>query len=118
MSLKKYDDNFGELLFIWLDPQVNKADENRRTQQKLRDINNHFVIFDDQQKCQHYISSRSCSTQVFLIVSGQCGRQLVPQIHHLPQLSCVYVYCMNKQANEEWKKKFVKVRFILFCFFF
>jgi hypothetical protein len=44
-----------------------------------------------------------------LIVSGQFGREIVPKIHQLEQLSAIYVYCMNKEANEQWAKDFLKV---------
>ena len=109
MSFKTCGDNLQKIVLIWLDPQVNKTDENRQVQQKLRQIINNLVVFDDQRKCQHHISSLPHSSSIFLIVSGQCGRELVPQIHQLSQLSRIYVYCMNKQANEQWAKNFAKV---------
>jgi hypothetical protein len=106
---QKHDDNLETFTLIWLDQQVNKTEENRILQRKLQEIINCFKTFDDQQRCKHYILSLSSQDRVVLIVNGQCGRQLVPQIHQLRQLSSIYVYCMNKQANEQWTKDFNKV---------
>ncbi len=53
--------------------------------------------------------SLSGQDRLILIVSGQLGRKLVPQIHHLRQLSSIYVFCMDKQANERWTRQFTKV---------
>lgn len=111
---KKYDDNLETFILIWLDPQVNKTDENQQLQTKLREIIYRFRTFDDQQQCKRYIVSLSPRDRIVFIVNGYCGRELVPQIHQLPQLSSIYIYCMNKQANEQWTKDFNKVGYILF----
>ena len=106
---KIYDDNLETFSLFWLDAQVNTTEENRRTQQKLRQIINHLKTFDDQNQCQQHITTLSPQDRLVLIISGRCGRQLVPQIHHLRQLSSIYVYCMDKKANKQWAKDFPKV---------
>jgi hypothetical protein len=112
-------DNLETFSLLWLDAQVNSTEDNRKTQQKLREIINHLKTFDDQNQCKQYIQSLSPQDRLVLIVSGRCGRQLVPQIHQLPQLSSIYVYCMDQKANEEWAKDFIKVRYVfLFLLFF
>jgi len=103
------DDNLETFSLLWLDAQINATEDNRQTQQKLRQIINHLKTFDDQQQCHQYILSLSPQDRLVLITSGRYGRQLVPQIHQLRQLSSIYVYCMDKQANEQWAKNFTKV---------
>jgi hypothetical protein len=103
------DDNLETFSLLWLDAQVNTTKDNRQAQEKLRQIINHLKTFDDQQQCHQYILSLSPQDRLVLIISGRCGRQLIPQIHQLRQLSSVYVYCMDKQANEQWAKDFTKV---------
>ena len=104
-----HDDNLETFSLLWLDAQVNTTEENRQAQQKLRKIINHLKTFDDQNQCQQYILSLSPQDRLVLIVSGRLGRQLVPQIHQLRQISSIYIYCMDKQANEQWAKNFTKV---------
>jgi hypothetical protein len=104
-----HDGNLETFSLVWLDAQVNTTEDNRQTQLILRQIINHLKTFDDQQQCHQYILSLSPQDRLVLIISGRFGRQLIPQIHQLRQLSSVYVYCMDKQANEQWAKDFTKV---------
>ncbi len=104
-----YDDNLETFSLFWLDAQVNSTEDNRQTQQKLRQIINQLKTFDDQNQCQQHITSLSPQDRLVLIISGRCGRQLVPQIHQLQQLSSIYVYCMDAKANKQWAKDFSKV---------
>jgi len=113
--LQSYNDNLETFSLVWLDAQVNTTEDNRQTQQKLQQIINHLKIFDDPQQCHHYIISLSVQDRLILIVSGQLGRQLIPQIHHLRQVSSIYVFCMDKQANEQWARNFTKVSKLFFC---
>ena len=103
------DDNLKRPLLFWLDGQVNTTEDNKKTQKRLRSITNHLQTFDDLSQCRQMIESLSELDQLTLIVSGQLGRQLVSQIHQLRQLSSIYIYCRDKQLNEEWAKEFYKV---------
>ena len=62
------DENLETFSMFWLDAQVNTTEDNRNTQLKLREIINHLKTFDDQNQ--------------------------VPQIHHLRQVSSIYLYCV------------------------
>ncbi len=79
------------------DTQFNTVNERK---QKLRLIINHLKIFDDQNQCQQYISSVFAQNRIVLITNGQCGRQIVPHIHHFHQLFAIYIYGTNRQINE------------------
>ena len=107
------NDNLETFSIFWLDVQVNTTEDNQHTQLKLREIINHLKTFDDQGECHQRILSLSTQDRLVLIVSGRCGRQLVPQIHHLRQVSSIYVYCMDKKANEQWAKDFIKIKSVI-----
>ncbi len=94
---------------IWLDASVNVAKENFDAQQRIRSIINHLKIFENVQDCEQYIQQTSKDDRIFLIVSGRLGEEIVPRIHHYRQISSIYVYCRDKQRNEEWAKHFSKV---------
>jgi len=112
-SLQVSNDNLETFSIFWLDAEVNTTEDNRNTQLKLREIINHLKTFDDQGECHQRILSLSQEDRLVLIVSGRCGRQLVPQIHHLRQISSIYVYCMDKTANELWAKDFIKIKSVI-----
>ncbi len=107
------DENLETFSLLWLDAQVDTSEENRQAQTQLRDIINHLKTFNDENDCQQYISTITPQDRVVFIVSGRLGRTIVPQVHHLQQITSIYVYCMNKQANEQWSKDFTKVSYSL-----
>ncbi|CAF5037170.1 unnamed protein product, partial [Rotaria sp. Silwood1] len=41
---------------------------------------------------------------LFVISSGAFGQKLVPNIHGMPKLDAIYIFCINKQRHEEWAK--------------
>ena len=63
-------------------------------------------------RCKTFIHDECANRRVFLITSGSLGRNIVPTIHNLPQLYCVYVYCADVPFNQEWACKFSKVRVV------
>ncbi|CAF4252211.1 unnamed protein product [Rotaria sp. Silwood2] len=94
---------------IWLDANVN--DERiRDTEQKFASIINHFKKFQDRAQCQKYIEERSEKDRLVMIVSGQLGKEIVPSVQNLQQVMSIYVYCMNKEINEKWACRFVKIK--------
>ena len=102
-------ENLESFSLVWLDAQVQTSSENQQAQKQLRSIINHLKTFDDENDCEQYISTISPQDRVVLIVSGRLGRAIVPRVHHLRQIILIYVYCMDKQANEQWSKPFIKV---------
>ena len=93
---------------VWLDA-TGDAVEDQNTQQKLRSIINHLEKFQDGSECQRYIEQKSAHDRLVLVVSGRLGREIVPSIHELRQVSSIYVYCFDKEGNEKWARKFDKV---------
>jgi hypothetical protein len=110
-----HDDNLETFSLLWLDQKVNATEENKQGQCELRLIINQLKTFDDPNQCHQYILSHSQQDRIILIVNGSCGRQLVPQIHHLRQISSIYIYCMDVQGNKQWATNFPKVKHI--CLF-
>ncbi|CAF2772323.1 unnamed protein product, partial [Rotaria sp. Silwood2] len=94
---------------IWLDANVN-TNERRSAEQKLASIVKHFEKFQDKEQCQKYIEEQSEKDRLVMIVSGQLGKEIVPSVHNLQQVMSIYVYCMNKEINEQWACRFVKVK--------
>ena len=100
--------NLESFTCLWLDQDVNATEDNRDTQQELRQVINHLRTFDNSDQCEQYIQQIN-HEKVILIVSGSLGRQVVPRLHSLPQFSACYVFCRDKQANEQWANKYHKV---------
>ncbi|CAF1000781.1 unnamed protein product [Adineta steineri] len=97
---------------IWLDANVYVKDT-RKTEVKLRSIINHIKKFQDIKQCQQYIEQTSQKDRLILIVSGRLGQEIVPYIHQLRQVISIYVYCMDKNSNEQWAYKFSKIKSVV-----
>ncbi len=100
--------NLESFACLWLDQNVNSTDDNRETQQQLRQVINHLKTFSDSNQCEEYVKQIN-QEKVVLIVSGSLGREVVPRLHSLSQLSACYVFCGDKEANEKWANKYRKV---------
>ena len=109
ISSTQKDENLETYCIIWLDAAVNSSQENVAAQKQLRASINHLVPFEDEQQCLQYIHSLPKDDRTVLIVSGRLGRSIVPQIIRLRQITSIYVYCMDKKANEQWASQFAKV---------
>ena len=103
------DDHLEIFSLIWLDTNVD-AQKNQNTQEKLRTIINHIKKFNDADECKNYIEQTSKDDRLVLIVSGQLGRQIVPSIHQLRQVSAIYINSEDKESDEKWACNFAKVR--------
>jgi hypothetical protein len=105
-----------EFSLFWLDEGVNN-DENQRIQKELQPIVDRLRTFTDLSMCEQCIQSLAQDKRCVLVVSGRLGLRMVPQIHHLQQVPAIYVYCMNKESNEQWALQYPKVgrSLIKFC---
>jgi hypothetical protein len=111
------DDNLETFALLWLDAEVNSSEENRHAQRQLRSAINYLKRFEDANLCRQYIQFVSPYDRLVLIVSGRLGPEIVPQIHHIRQLSSIYVYCRDKPRNEQWAQDFSKVLYFVFTLF-
>jgi hypothetical protein len=100
--------NHEKFILFWLDSLVNKSQENIDAQKLLRKAINRLKTFQDKDKCMEYIRTLY-NERIVLIVSGRLGQEVVPIVHRCRNLIAIYVYCLDKQRNEEWANKFTKV---------
>jgi hypothetical protein len=107
----KPDKNFETYFLIWLDASIN-SEENRDAQEKFRSSIHYLQTFDKLDECEKYIRSVSSEDRIVFIVSGHFGQYLIPQIHHLRQLSSIYIYCANKDFHQQWSQQYYKVNLV------
>jgi hypothetical protein len=108
ISPKHEDKNFETYSLVWLDESINSP-ENLDAQNTIRSTINYLEKFDQLNKCEDYIQSVSSEHRIVLIVSGHLGQQLLPQIHHLPQVFSIYIYCTNIEVHQQWSQPYNKV---------
>ncbi|CAF3566808.1 unnamed protein product [Rotaria socialis] len=94
---------------FWLDTSVNNK-ENRAALQKLRKIINQIRTCVDRKEFLDIIRTMQQGGLTILIASGQMSRIVVPEMQTLPQVSSIYVYCFDKEANLQWSQPYNKVK--------
>lgn len=97
---------------LWVDSS-NDSKENHRVEKKFRSIINHFIRFETVQSCRDYLSKTSSNDRLILITSGRFGSELVPLIDKSRQILSIYIYCFDKQTNEQWSRQYSKVKTLL-----
>jgi tetratricopeptide (TPR) repeat protein len=97
-------------ILFWLDSNITEEDDNsRNTIAQLQSIINTVHVFNDAEECATFLNKVK-REKVFMVVSGRLGQQIVPQIHSMPQLVAVFVFCSNKSDYESWASNWIKVR--------
>ena len=110
LSVVESKNEYSEMFYlIWLDSTSN---DDRQTEERLRSINNQLETFQDVSKCLKYIEQLSDKDRLVLIVSGRLGKEIAPFINNVDKVLSIYVYCYNKEWNEEWSTNYSKVKFL------
>ena len=104
------ENNFETFSLVWLHISINNIQRHIDDQDRLRASINHLKIFQDDQECEHYIQFTRTDDRVVLVVADQLGEKLVPRIHELQQLLSIYIYSIDDKTDQQWIKKFSKVR--------
>jgi hypothetical protein len=66
-------------------------------------------VFTDADKCVQQLK-KSSDKNIFMIVSGAFGQNIVPIIHEMPQIESIFVFCGNKAFHEQWAKNWSKIK--------
>ncbi|CAF1406550.1 unnamed protein product [Adineta ricciae] len=95
---------------IWLDNYMNtNLSTYRLLTKQIQSIVNNSHIFADNDECIELVLNNNCH-KVYLITSGSIGHYLVPCIHDIPQLDCLFIFCENKLYHEQWAKDWMKIK--------
>lgn len=107
------EENFETYFLIWLD-NTKKTGLSTKHIEELRSSIHYLRTFSDEIECENYIQSLSSDDRIILIVNAQLGKDFIPRIHHISQVTCIYVFCLNKSKHQTWANEYKKVKSILF----
>ncbi|CAF4948026.1 unnamed protein product, partial [Rotaria socialis] len=97
-------------LAIWVDGNI---DENNadcgNTLAQLRTVVSGVNVFTTPEQCVQFLNEID-DGKVFIISSGALGQSLVNDIHSLPKVDAIYIFCGNKARYEPWAKGWSKIR--------
>ena len=103
------DENLETYFVLWLDGTVDSSEEKLNIQRKLRSSINFLQTFTNENQCEDFIRSTKPFDRIILIISGQLGKDLVHHIHHLVQISLIYIFTPEKKKYQSWANQYLKV---------
>ncbi len=57
--------------------------------------------FIDVDECIDFVTDIK-EEKVFMVLSGESGRTIVPIIQDILQINSIYIFCENKSNHEQW----------------
>ena len=98
------------VLLIWLDGTINEnSSDCQNTITHLRRAVNAVNIFTDESECIQFLEYMA-KEKACMIISGALGQHIVPRVHDLSQIDCIFIFCGNKTYHEGWAKKWPKIK--------
>ena len=104
-------ENIETYLLIWLDGTVDSSEEKLNIQRKLRSLINYLKTFSNENQCEDFIRSTNHFDRIILIINGLLGKDLVHHIHHLKQISVIYLFSQDIKKYRSWANQYTKVSF-------
>ncbi|CAF4887633.1 unnamed protein product, partial [Rotaria socialis] len=96
-------------LVIWADGNIDEAqDDCKKTLANLRNVIHEVNICTTPSQCIDLLNKMD-NEKAFVISSGAIGQHLVSDIHDMPQLDVIYIFCGNKARHEQWAKDWPKI---------
>ncbi|CAF4657407.1 unnamed protein product [Rotaria socialis] len=97
-------------LVIWVDCKIDKNTENcQNTLAHLHDVAREVKPCTTPEECVEYLNEID-DGKAFVISSGALGQSLVNDIHGMPKVDAIYIFCGNKAHHESWAKEWPKIR--------
>ncbi|CAF0809152.1 unnamed protein product [Adineta steineri] len=97
-------------LLIWVDANNDQADKDcHNTLAQLKDVVNDVNLCTKSDQCIQLLNQIK-NKRAFVLTSGSLGQHLVPQIHDMPQLDAVYIFCGDKSRHEGWTQNWTKIK--------
>ncbi|CAF4970139.1 unnamed protein product, partial [Rotaria magnacalcarata] len=97
-------------LVIWVDGNIDENTEDcRNTLAQLRVAVSEVNVCTTPEGCIEFLNEMD-DGKAFIISSGALGQQLVADIHGMPKVDAIYIFCGNKARHESWAKEWPKIR--------
>ncbi|CAF1261827.1 unnamed protein product [Adineta steineri] len=97
-------------LLIWVDASIDEEKKDcQDTLTQLKNVVNDVSLCTEPDQCIQALNKVD-KQQAFVITSGSLGQHLVPEIHGMPQLDTIYIFCGNKSRHEGWTQNWPKIK--------
>jgi len=95
-------ENKEDVTLIWLDKTID------RTRTILRELTDFVLLYTDISTCVNYIKLVE-NERIFLILSGSYADECLQQIHDLPQVDSIFIFCINSDKYQTILEHYRKI---------
>ncbi|CAF1055478.1 unnamed protein product [Adineta steineri] len=97
-------------LLIWVDANIDQTNKDcQNTLAQLKNVVNDINLCTQPAHCVQVLNQFD-HERAFVITSGSLGQHLVPEIHGMPQLDTIYIFCSNKSRHEACTLNWTKIK--------
>ncbi|CAF0832762.1 unnamed protein product [Adineta steineri] len=97
-------------LLIWVDASIDETNKDcQNTLAQLKKVINDVNLCTESDQCIQALNKVD-KEQAFVITSGSLGQHLIPEIHGMPQLDAIYIFCGDKSRHQGWTQNWTKVK--------
>ena len=96
--------------FLWLDPDVNQNEQIRSAIKHMEKFVPCALSTDNYNECKQWLKNYKGNKKLLLIVSNKFGKQIMHDVHSLPSLISIYVFCLDRKIHTKWTRNYSKVR--------
>ena len=96
-------------MVVWVDASIDPSNRDcQNTLTQLRSVVNQVEQCTSAEQCIEQLEKTEETS--FVISSGALGQDLVPDIHGMPKLDAIYIFCGNKQRHQQWAQNWPKIK--------
>ncbi|CAF2332495.1 unnamed protein product [Rotaria sp. Silwood2] len=97
-------------LVIWVDGSVDQPNQdNQHTLEQLRSVVKEIKLCTTSTQCIEFLKNMN-GKKALVISSGALGQHLVLQIHDMPHVDAIYIFCGDESRHKSWVKKWSKIQ--------
>jgi tetratricopeptide (TPR) repeat protein len=103
--------NLETITLLWYDPTiVDRKEDTTQTMNELRELVNDYVVFHvNEDECITYIKSIEKEEKLFFVTSGRRATSILNEIHELPQIDSVFIFCYKPEKYQHLLDEFTKI---------
>ncbi|CAF0741720.1 unnamed protein product [Adineta steineri] len=97
-------------LLVWVDQNIDQTSKDcQDTLAQLRAVVSDVTICTQPDECIAFLDKHN-DEKTFVITPGYLGQHLVPEIHGMPKLDAIYIFCGNISNHQQWTKGWNKIK--------
>lgn len=67
------------------------------------------ILLNDTIEWKRFLGRNIHKKRLFVIITGQLGKDFIPEIHDLPYITSIYIYCQQQEFHKQWSQPYTKV---------